>query len=289
MVELVEATERNDLSFLKRKIFYVIELQPQNYFPSKIFRYSLYSLIVLNIIATALETDQYLYHNYEKLFKFVDDFTVSIFLFEYLLRIWTCTLYKSLNHRNYSHPFWGRVKYALTPYMLIDLLAILPFFLPIIIPGLTPFDTRFSKVFRALKLLRHSRSLKFFVRVIKSKIHELLVIVELILIILFIVSILMFYIENPAQPDKFKDVFSAMWCGVITLCTVGYGDIYPITPMGRFLSGIISILGICIFGLPTAVIVSGFTEQLRNKQMPLVCPHCHTEIEGIRRSQRKHF
>lgn len=289
MVELVETTGKRGLSFLKRKIFYVIELQPQNYFPSKIFRYALYSLIVLNIISTALETDRDLYNSYEKFFKFMDDFTVAVFLFEYFLRLWTCTLYKSLNHRNYTHPILGRLKYALTTYMLIDLLAILPFFLTMIIPGLNTFDMRFAKVFRALKLLRHSRSLKFFARVIKSKIHELLVIVELILIILFIVSILMFYIESPAQPEKFNNVFSAMWCGVITLCTVGYGDLYPITSIGRFLSGIISILGICLFGLPTAVIVSGFTEELRKKQMPLVCPHCEKEIEGTRRSQRKHF
>lgn len=289
MLEMVNTDDHKGLAYLKRKVFYVIELQPHNYMPSKIFRFLIVSLIIINVIAVVLETDKQIYGMYQKYFEIIDYISVIVFSFEYFLRIWTCTLYKSLNHRNYSQSITGRLKFAITPYMLIDLMAFLPFFIPYIIGFITVSHLRFIKVFRILKLLRYSRSLKFFIRVIKSKIHDLLVVLELIFICLVIISILMFYIEHTAQPHKFGSILDGMWWGMVTLTTVGYGDIYPITPIGKMLSGFISMLGICVFALPTAIIVSGFSEELRKKQMPWVCPHCDKEIEYSRNALRKHF
>ena len=151
---------------------------------------------------------------------------------------------------------------------------------------LIPFDLRFLRairlirVFRLFKLGRYNESAKQFSRVLKAKKAELLTTVFIIFILLIVASSLLYYIEHQAQPEKFANIPEAMWWGVVTLTTVGYGDIYPITTLGKFLGAIISLLGIGLFALPTGLISAGFIEEIAKKQKTRArCPKCGTTID----------
>ncbi len=136
----------------------------------------------------------------------------------------------------YKHPFWGRLRYAFSALAVIDLIAILPLFLPM----LFAFDLRFIRLlrilrlFRLFKLSRYIASLDLLDDVVKAKKEQLLVTVVMIVILLLFASSLMYLVEHEAQPDKFTDIPSAMWWGVATITTVGYGDVFPITALGKF-------------------------------------------------------
>ena len=100
-----------------------------------------------------------------------------------------------------------------------------------------------------------------------------------LLILLFMASSLMFFAENEAQPDKFSNIPQAMWWSIITLTTVGYGDVFPVTLGGRFLAGLIAIMGIGLFALPAGILGSGFVEEIRRgREAPVICPHCGMEL-----------
>ena len=210
-------------------------------------------------------------------FDWVEHFSIAAFTFEYVVRLWICTL-----REKYKSPVKGRIKYILSPFALIDLLAVLPFF----IPYFNHLDLRFVRTLRLFRFLRvfklgrYFHALNTLGRVIVSKKHELIVSLMIVLLLLFFSSVIMFYFENEAQPEAFSSIPKSLWWGVATLTTVGYGDIYPITAMGRFLGAIISILGIGVFALPTGILASGFAEQLHREKKNIVCPHCNQEIES---------
>lgn len=169
----------------------------------------------------------------------------------------------------------------LTPLALIDLFAFLPFYIPMIIP----FDLRFLRGFRLLRLIRvlkigrYSEVVKLFGRVFKAKIAELMTAISLIFVLLIISSSLLYYVEREAQPDKFSSIPQAMWWGVVTLTTVGYGDIYPITTMGKIMASVISLLGIGLFALPTGILSAGFVEEIKKKVKVKKCQHCGAELD----------
>jgi voltage-gated potassium channel len=114
---------------------------------------------------------------------------------------------------------------------------------------------------------------------LRSKKIELITAIAIIFILLIISSSLLYYVEHDAQPDKFRNIPEAMWWGVVTLTTVGYGDIYPITPLGKILSSIISLLGIGLFALPTGLLSAGFIEEIKKKETIRNCPHCGKELD----------
>ena len=171
-----------------------------------------------------------------------------------------------------------------TPLALIDLMAVLPFYLPFVFPDLRFMRAlRLFRLFRVLKLARYSTSLQTFVDVLRLKKEELLLMLFAIMILLVVSSSLMYDVEHEAQPDDFSSIPAAMWWGIVTLATVGYGDIYPVTPWGKFIGSMVVILGIGLFALPTGVLASGFAEVLakrkeEQKMAGMVCPHCGRHI-----------
>ncbi|HZH34856.1 MAG TPA: ion transporter [Pyrinomonadaceae bacterium] len=231
-------------------------------------------LISVNVLAVVLETVDEIYLQYQPIFFAVEIFSVTIFTIEYLLRLWVATL-----DPRYSRPFRGRLRYAVTAFAIIDLLAILPALLPLIFTvdlRIIRF-LRVFRLFRLLKLHRYAESLNTLDDVMRTKKEELLVTISMILTLLLFASSLMYLLENEAQPDKFPSIPAAMWWGVVTLTTVGYGDVFPITPLGKLLSGVIAFLGIGMFALPAGILASGFAEQiraLRRKNEENCCPHC---------------
>lgn len=233
-------------------------------------------LILVNVVVVVLESVAAINAEYGELFLRFEVFSVAVFSVEYVLRLWVCTL-----DGRYRGRLKGRWRYAWTPMALIDLLAVLPFYLPLVFT----MDLRMLRLLRLfrllrlLKALRYSESLKVFGDVYRMKRSELAMCFMAILFLLVAASALLFHLEHEAQPEAFSSIPASMWWGVATLTTVGYGDIYPITPAGKFFGALIALAGIGLFALPAGIIGSGFVVALRRKSSSSFhCPHCAKEI-----------
>lgn len=234
-------------------------------------------LIVANVAAVMLETVVWIGEPYRSYFAAFDRFSVMVFTVEYVLRLWSCT-----SDARYAAPVRGRLRYALRPMSLVDLLAIAPFYLEFLAVDLRIVRTlRLFRLFRIFKLARYADSMVTLGQVLRSRRDELLVTLFVVLVLLVFASSAMYYVESEAQPQQFSSIPAAMWWGVATLTTVGYGDVYPVTTAGRFLGAGIAILGVGLFALPTGILASAFSEELqkRRRRETLHCPHCGREIE----------
>lgn len=271
---------------LRKRLFAILEKGSREDRESRQFDLFIITLIVLNVIAIILESFQELEQSYRQIFHDFELVSVIVFTAEYLLRIWTA----DLKYPN-SGPVGSRIRYFFSFEALIDLLAILPFYLPFFVS----LDLRFirilrlTRLFRILKLNRYSESLLVIGRVLKKESEILLSTVFVTFILLLIASSLMYTIENEAQPDNFPNILASFWWAVATLTTVGYGDVYPVTAAGKILSGIIALLGIGLVALPTGIISSGFIEEISKRkenrtntsldEKPHLCPHCGKPID----------
>ena len=207
-----------------------------------------------------------------------DAFCVAIFTVEYIARVWSCTV-----DDRYASPIRGRLRFMVSPYALIDLLAILPFYLPVVIVehGAARL-LRIFRLFRLLKITRYSSSTTIIVDVFRYKARELSITALVMAIWLVFVSSLMYYVEGDAQPEVFSSIPSSIYWGVITLTTVGYGDVVPVTPLGRAIGALIALLGIALFALPAGIFASGFAEVLESRREgPQFCPHCGEQVEQL--------
>ncbi|MEG4271243.1 MULTISPECIES: ion transporter [unclassified Microcoleus] len=219
-------------------------------------------LIVINVAAFIASTSPRLSPEHTSLLANIEIVSSLIFTIEYILRLWVSTV-----DRRYSHPLWGRLKYALTPLSLIDLISILPFYFLLLFPSFNFVNLiRVLRLLRLLKMSRYSDSLRTLGVVLYAKKEELIATAFAVFILLIFASSVMYFVENEAHPETFASIPDAMWWGVVTLTTVGYGDIYPITPLGKFLGAILAFLGIGIFALPAGLIAAGFSEELQKRK-----------------------
>lgn len=240
------------------------------------FNLALITIITLNAVAIVLHTVQQYDEQYAQLFIDFELFSVGFFTIEYLLRIWVC-----VENDKYNHWFRGRLRYVVSTSAIIDFLAIFPFYFTLFAADLAIVRIlRLFRIFRLFRISRYSQAFRMIQNVIAEKKEELVLSTMLIVFMLIIVSSVMYYVEHTAQPDKFSSIPATMWWGVTAMTTVGYGDIHPVTPLGKFLGGITAILGIGLFALPTGIVVSGFNEHIRDRKTPQrkVCPHCGKEI-----------
>lgn len=212
--------------------------------------------------------------------KYFEIVSVIIFTVEYMLRIWTADLMYTDKSQ-----LKAKINYALSFMAIIDLLAILPFYLPMLIPiDLRVLRAlRIVRLFRLFKINRYTTAFKTIGMVFKNKASQLISSMIVVFLLMLIASVLMYSVEHDAQPDNFTNVFQAMWWAVATLTTVGYGDIYPVTIIGKLLSAIIALLGIGMVAVPTGIITSGFAEIVEddNKQADKkqYCPYCGHKID----------
>jgi voltage-gated potassium channel len=250
---------------------------PSEYRPARAFDYFITALILLNVVSFMLNTFRDYSVRYSFYFECFEIFTVAVFTIEFSFRLWSCTL-----HPGFERPVIGRLRYMASPWALIDLASFLPFYFPMLIP----FDLRFIRVIRLMQLVRvfklgkYNRKLKLFAKVIAKKRDDLMLTLMMGIILIFISSSLMFYIENRAQPGRFGNIFQALWWGLIPVTTVGYGDIYPVTPLGKALSAISTIAGLLIVSLPVAIFSSGFLEEIneeKSEEEKAVCPFCGSD------------
>jgi len=229
----------------------ILEIPKEDDKTSKLFDSIIIILIVLNVFSVIISSMK-VSNTIVVILKYFEYLSVVIFTLEYLLRLLTA----SIKYSNYKHP---NVKYFFSFFAVIDLLAILPFYVPFIIMDLR--FLRILRLFRALrifKLNRYNNSMEIIVRVLNNEKDKLITSLYVCVILLIFSASLIYFIENEAQPELFPDIPSSIWWAVATLTTVGYGDVYPITNLGKIVAGIIALIGIGFVALPTGIISSGF-------------------------------
>ena len=258
---------------MKKRVYEILEAGAPGDRASEAFNIFLISLIGLNAVALVIGTVQSIYDSAPMVFKAFEGVSVAIFTVEYLLRVWSSVedpRYRSYNYR--------RLRFATSPLIMIDLLAILPFYLTLF-GAAEVVDLRFLRGVRLFarlaRLGKYFTGIRTLGLVVRAKWPELSTVLLLLGLLLFLASSLMFFAEHDAQPDKFSSIPAAMWWSIVTLTTVGYGDIFPVTGFGRAVAGVIAILGIGLFALPAGILGSGFLEELQGRNHSVqTCPHC---------------
>jgi len=241
---------------LKEKVNEIVE--PNKSIESIIFNTFIIVLIILSTISIIISTIPNI--KYLHILKSFELFVVIIFTVEYILRVWSST---------------NKVKTVLSFLGIIDFLAIFPFYLLLIFPDIL-FDLRILRIlrifriFRIFKLARYSDALLVLGYVIKEKFYQLVIFIFIVLIILLLVSSFIYFIE----PNNFNSIPEAFWWSIVTLTTVGYGDTYPTTILGKIFAGIVMLIGIGLIAIPTGIISSGLTEYFMKHKKYKKCSKC---------------
>lgn len=267
---------------LKSLIYNLIRDDDENNLASNIFDGVIITLIIINVITIIADTFN-LPPVVSEVFHCVEVVSVIIFSVEYVLRVWTSDLI-----RPDINPWKARLKYVFSPMALIDFVAIAPFYIPFIVS----IDLRILRMlrivrlFRVFKVNRYTHAMSTIGAVLKQKKSQLLSSIVIVFLLMVMAAVLMYNIESEAQPDAFSNAFDALWWAVATLTTVGYGDIYPVTVLGKFLSAIIALLGIGLVAIPTGIISSGFMECIEKTDAKddeadefEYCPHCGKRLK----------
>ena len=248
---------------MRRELFHFLESGQTPHRNAKAFEHFLSTIIIVNLVAVTLETVTPIYARFAGVFFLIEAVTVIVFSMEYFARLWVC-----VEHIQFEGlPAWrARLHYAFMPLPLIDLIAILPFYAAMI----GEMDLRIFvilRLFRFLKLLRYSPALDSLFQVFVQEKRALLGVLVLITGLLLLSSTVMYHVEQEAQPDAFGSIPHAMWWALATLTTVGYGDVTPVTDMGKFIGGLIMILGIGVMALPIGIIATGFANEIHRRDM----------------------
>jgi hypothetical protein len=222
--------------------------------------------VIISVLAVILESVQSIHYLLNLEFLILDAIAVSIFTMEYCLRLYCC-----VEEPGYQKALSGRLKLAKSPSAIIDLLAIAPFFLEVFLHHL--FDLRFMRVFRLLRLLkltRYTGATKSLSQVIVREWPVMAASAFIMLLLVVMTASLGYLFEHEAQPDKFENIPQSIYWAVITLASVGYGDISPITPAGRAMTIVLALIGIGIFAIPAALLSAAFADQLKSDRDTLV-------------------
>lgn len=252
------AAARSRTPKLRRTVFETIEIGAGDSAASRLFDRCIITLILLNIAAFTAETVPSLAAAYGPYFGAFEVVSVAIFSIEYALRIWTAVEVPFLSH---LPPWKARLRLALQPALLIDLAAILPFFLSMFLS----IDLRVLRTLRLLrffKLSRYSPAMHTLLRVLANERRALIGAGLLLMTVVLFASTGIYYLEGQVQPDKFGSVPQSAWWAFATLTTVGYGDVAPITPLGKTFGAVVMVTGLCILALPVAIISAGFAQEL---------------------------
>lgn len=222
--------------------------------------------VIISVIAVVLESVQSIHYLLNLEFLILDAIAVSVFTLEYCLRLYCC-----VEEPGYQKAITGRLKLAKSTSSIIDLLAIAPFFLEVFLHHL--FDLRFMRVFRLLRLLkltRYTGATKSLSQVIAREWPVMAASAFIMLLLVVMTASLGYLFEHEAQPDKFENIPQSIYWAVITLASVGYGDISPVTPAGRAMTIVLALIGIGIFAIPAALLSAAFADQLKSDREALV-------------------
>lgn len=274
----------NTLMKIKLRVHEVISSPDEPSTASRIFDIVIITLVLINLVSVVLLTfdiPQWL----TAAIWYSELVSVIFFTIEYLLRLFVAEI-----DRPDLPPVLAKFRYMVSFLAVMDLLSILPFYIPFIMP----FElrvlrvTRLFRLFRIFKLKRYTNAMSTMGDVFRKKRHQLISSVSLLLALMVISSVLMYGAEHKAQPEVFENLLSSLWWTVETLTTVGYGDVIPVTALGKLLSSVISLLGIGLIAVPTGIITAGFSETIAKKKEPEekedvcdkeFCPYCGKKLK----------
>ena len=242
----------------RRRVYEIVEIGAAGDLLSRAYDLFYTLTIILNLTATVLDTYNSIHAKYGALLGLIEFVTVTAFAVDYVLRIYTADFhYRGLSRGKAA---W---KYAVSFGGVVDIISFLPVYLPFFFPsGAAAFRlVRVIRIFRLFRINAYYDSLNVITSVLSSKKNQLISSVSIILVLMLASSLCMYSLENEAQPEVFSNAFSGIWWAASTLLTVGYGDIYPVTTMGRILGIVITFLGVGMVAIPTGIISAGFVEQ----------------------------
>lgn len=242
---------------MKKKVFNIIQIGDKSNRLSQLFDIFIAIVICANILVTFLQTFDELAILFPA-FHVIEVITILIFCVEYALRIWTADyLYPDKNE------FRSRLRFLISFDGIIDLLTILPFFF---LSGMVIFRMlRVARIFHLFRLNARYDSFNVITTVLYEKRNQIISSVFIVMILMLASSLCMYSVEHDSQPEVFRNAFSGIWWSMSTLLTVGYGDIYPITTLGRIMAICIAYLGVGAVAIPTGIISAGFVEQYQRK------------------------
>jgi len=246
---------------IRRRVFEVLEYHEGDDRISRCIDLFLIILIISNVVAVVLESVPEIGGAYARLFAIFDTFSVIVFTIEFGLRVWAAPEEPA---GRFAEPIAGRARYMASPMALIDFLAIAPYYLSFIISV----DLRFLRVFRILRLLkltRYSPALATVGDVLHAQRRQLLAAMMIMLTLLVVSASVAYLLEHAAQPDAFGSIPDAMWWTMATLTTVGFGDVTPVTPMGKVFGGLLMIMGVGMYAIPAGILATGFASEFRKR------------------------
>jgi voltage-gated potassium channel len=269
--------ESGALERIRRRLHELLEPATYGDVVSRRVDFALMFLILGNVAALILETVAPMRAAAPAFFVAFERVSLAIFAGEYLLRLWAVRA-----DPRYAAPLRGRLRWAVTPIAIADLLAVLPFFFSAV--GV---DLRAARMLRLLRLLltmklgRYSAALQTIARVVRRRSDELLTMLIILGGLLVFAASFLYLAERDAQPETFGSIPAAMWWAIVTLTTVGYGDVYPVTVLGRTLAGVIAVLGVGTLAFPTALLGAAFMEEMKSERADVesLCPHCGEPLD----------
>ena len=250
----------------QQRVFEIIEKGQPDDRASRYCDLFLFTLIVLNLAAVCLETIDTLYAQYKLVFTAIEMVSVTIFSVEYGLRIWSRAAAPDGKQKG---AFSKRMAYVFSFTGIIDLLAILPSIIPLLLGGV---DLRWLRILRLMRLLKfshYSSALEDLISAVRHESRSFVATLYLLVLALLISSAMIYVAEQAAQPEHFGSIPQAMWWTVVTLTTVGYGDVVPMTVVGKFIATLTALMGVCVVALLTGIVATGFTNQVAMRRNQL--------------------
>ena len=260
---------QNLFGLSRNRIYQILEFTDPEDRTSRFVSFGIVGLIIVNVLAIVLESIPSLYEAYEITFFRLEIVSCTIFILEYVLRVWASVEDpKTIEDESGTQITNGRrrINFMLKPLAIIDFLAFVPIFLQLLFPGVDLRFLRALRLLRVFKLTRYFQSLEMILEVLHDEWRSLAGTVFIMLVILVIAACGLYYIERDIQPDKFGSIPEAMWWAMAALTTVGYGDAYPITPIGKIIGSIVTLLGIGMVALPSGILASSFSERMRQRR-----------------------
>jgi voltage-gated potassium channel len=246
---------------VRKRLYEILEVADYHDLPSRVFDVFLSALILVNLLGVVLGSMDSLHVRLATPLDYLQQVSLTLFTLEYLLRVWSCPDHPSGRFRD---PFTGRLRYLISPLMVIDLLVLLAWYLPLPVGP----DLRLLRIFRLLTLLRithNSRPLQILIRVAEREWRTVVALVIVMLSLLLLTASLMYTVERETQPDAFGSIPAALWWAMATLTTVGYGDVIPHTVTGKIFGVLIMFTGIAMFAIPTGILVSSFAQEVKRR------------------------